>query len=62
MMFYSRVLNLPDGAPPENVINNDTELDNWIRKYNLDKQAERTGRDRPKSAKDHKNLISFKGE
>ena len=59
MMFYNRVLNLPDATPSQKVLENDAELDKWIREYNLKKRAERTGSDKPKSAKDHKNIIKF---
>ena len=59
-MFYDRVYNVPDGAPPQNIIDNDALLDKWIDDYNLKKKAERTGNpNKKRSAKDHKNVISF---
>ena len=63
-MFYHNIYSLPDGAPPESVIENDVYLDKWIKKYNLEKKQERMGKgDRMKSAKHHKTVISFnKGE
>ena len=59
MIFYHRVLNLPDETPSKNVIDNDAELDRWIKKYNLKKQQESTGGSKFKSAKDHNSTISF---
>lgn len=60
LVFYDRVYNVPDGAPPQNIIDNDVLLDKWIDEYNLKKKAERTGKGKKvKSAKDHKHSISF---
>lgn len=60
LMFYDKVYNLPDGAPSQDIINDDALLDDWISNYNMKKVAERTGAtNRKKSATDHKAVISF---
>jgi len=58
-MFYDRINNIPDGPPPQHVLDNDVLLDKWIIEYNLKKKMERTGKNRTKQASDHKNVIKF---
>ena len=62
-MFYDRLYNLPEGPPADRIIENDALLDNWIKEYNLEQKRKRTGDSgKPKSAKDHRSVISFKTE
>lgn len=59
LMFYCNLKNIPDGAPSEDIIQNDVLLDRWLKKYNLQKQAERTGSRKTREAKMHKHVIQF---
>lgn len=57
--FYYRIYNIPDGAPPQETIDNDYLLDKWIVRYNQKKRAERTGKGRKNDPEDHPSVIKF---
>ena len=66
LTFYDRLYNLPEGSPPQEVIDNDAKLDRWLEEYKLKKRADeasehntRARRGRKTSASGHKNVIKF---